>query len=130
MNPLTELAQQFTRRSLLQGFGHGIGLAAIAQLLGEEAQAGGSREGELRDGSAPLSGLPHHPPKAKRMIVLWQGGGPSHVDLFDHKPGLEAMRLQELPESVRKGTRLSTMTASQGSYKILPPLKPLRQYGD
>jgi len=130
MNPLTELAQQFTRRSLLQGFGHGIGLAAIAQLLGEEAQAGGSREGELRDGSAPLSGLPHHPPKAKRMIVLWQGGGPSHVDLFDHKPGLEAMRLQELPESVRKGTRLSTMTASQGSYKILPPLKPFRQYGD
>jgi hypothetical protein len=129
MNPLSELAQQFTRRSLLQGFGHGIGLAAIAQLLGEDARAGCGGQAEQRDGAAPLSGLPHHPPKAKRMIVLWQGGGPSHVDLFDHKPGLEAMRLQELPESVRKGTRLSTMTASQGSYKILPPLKPFRQYG-
>jgi len=130
MNPLHELNQQLTRRMLLQGFGHGIGLAAIAQLLEQEANAGtSSRRGEDQ-GSDPLPGLPHHPPKAKRMIVLWQGGGPSHVDLFDHKPGLEAMRMQDLPESVRKGTRLSTMTASQGSYKILPPLKPFKQYGE
>ena len=130
MNPIHELNQQLTRRMLLQGFGHGIGLAAIAQLLGEEANAGAnSRRGEDR-GSDPLPGLPHFPPKAKRMIVLWQGGGPSHVDLFDHKPGLEALRMQDLPESVRKGTRLSTMTASQGSYKILPPLKPFKQYGE
>jgi len=130
MNPIHELNQQLTRRMLLQGFGHGIGLAAIAQLLGEEANAGAnSRRSEDR-GSDPLPGLPHFPPKAKRMIVLWQGGGPSHVDLFDHKPGLEALRMQELPESVRKGTRLSTMTASQGSYKILPPLKPFKQYGE
>lgn len=130
MNPLQELNQQLTRRMLLQGFGHGIGLAAIAQLLGEEANAGQSPRRDGDKGSDPLPGLPHFPPKAKRMIVLWQGGGPSHVDLFDHKPGLEAMRMQDLPESVRKGTRLSTMTASQGSYKILPPLKPFKQYGE
>lgn len=134
MHPLSEIASQFTRRSLLQGFGHGVGLAAISQLLESESRAasnGGTDGGKgPGDGSAPRPGLPHHPPKAKRMVVLWQGGGPSHVDLFDHKPGLETLRLQELPESVRKGTRLSTMTASQGSYKILPPLKPFRQYGE
>lgn len=130
MNPLQAFQQQLNRRLLLQGFGHGIGLAALAQLLGEETGAIANTLPNPDQSSDPLPGLPHHPPRAKRMIVLWQGGGPSHVDLFDHKPGLEALRMQDLPESVRKGTRLSTMTASQGSYKILPPLKPFRQYGE
>ena len=118
-----------TRR---QFFGHsasslgaGIGIAALAGLLKQDlaAAAPGSR------GLPALPGLPHLPPKARRMIVLWQGGAPSQVDLFDHKPGLASRRLQELPESVRAGTRLSTMTASQKKYPILPAIRPFRAYG-
>jgi hypothetical protein len=107
-----------TRRTFLS---EGIGLAALATLLGGESAQANSLPGQ--------KGLPHFAPKAKRVIVLWQGGGPSQVDLFDHKPKLETMRLQELPDSVRAGARLSTMTAGQKQFPILPAIKPFRQYG-
>lgn len=61
--------------------------------------------------------------------MLWQGGAPSHVDLFDYKPQLDKHRLEELPASLREGKRLSTMTATQAKYPVLPPIKPFRQYG-
>jgi uncharacterized protein DUF1501 len=77
----------------------------------------------------PLPGFPNFAPKAKRVIVLWQGGAPSQVDLFDYKPGLAAHRLEELPASLRAGTRLSTMTAGQAHFPVLPAIKPFRQYG-
>ena len=119
-----------TRR---QFFGHsaatlgaGIGIAALAGLLKQDL-AGAATPGPR--GLPALPGLPHLPPKARRMIVLWQGGAPSQVDLFDHKPGLASRRLEELPESVRAGTRLSTMTASQKKYPILPAIRPFRAYG-
>ncbi|HWD38825.1 MAG TPA: DUF1501 domain-containing protein [Fimbriimonas sp.] len=63
------------------------------------------------------------------MIVLWQGGAPSQVDLFDYKPDLFAKRLQELPESVRAGTKLSTMTSGQAHFPILPAIRPFKQWG-
>ncbi len=66
------------------------------------ASAGPASRPATRPPGAPvparLDGLPHFKPKAKRVIVLWQGGGASHVDLYDHKPGLEQMRLKELPD--------------------------------
>ncbi len=112
-----------TRRQFLAHAAAGLGLAALAPsglLRADEPLA-------ARVGGIP--GLPHFPAKAKRVIVLWQGGGASHVDLFDHKPGLEAMRLKDLPDSVRSGVRLSAMTSSQKSYPILPALKPFQAYG-
>ena len=63
-----------------------------------------------RGGPAGLPGLPHFAPKAKRVVYLWQGGGPSHVDLFDHKPSCKRLARQDMPDSVRGTTRLSTMT--------------------
>ena len=54
-----------------------------------------------------LSGLPHFTPKAKRVIYLFQSGGPSQLDLFDEKTAMKALRGQDLPDSVRMGQRLT-----------------------
>src|SRR5581483_3557074 len=100
MNPFTQHLQALTRREFFGRTATGIGVAALASLLGNEAGAA----------TGGLPGLPHFAPKAKRVIYLLQGGAPSHVDLFDYKPGLTARRGQQLPDSVRMGQRLTTMT--------------------
>ena len=74
---LLDNIHRVTRRRLFGTAGAGIGSVALASLLGREAGAAAV---------AGLPGLPHHEPKAKRIVMLWQGGGPSHVDLFDPKP--------------------------------------------
>jgi hypothetical protein len=125
MNPLVEYARGINRRQFFGRSAEGIGIAALAALLEQDGLAAPAEKGIM----PPLPGLPHFKAKAKRIVVLWQGGGPSSVDLFDHKPNLIPLRLEQLPESVRKGTRLSTMTASQENFPILPALKPFKQYG-
>lgn len=107
-----------TRRSLLSGVLGGAGSVALSALLSEDAFAGDTRKG-----------LVTLPVKAKRMIILWQGGAPSHVDLFDHKPHLAKLRGTELPESVRSKVRLSTMTAGISRHPVLPALREFQQYG-
>ena len=92
MNPLSEAHLQLTRRQFFGRSATGIGAAALTSLLNPDALAALTASG---------NGLPHFAPKAKRVILLWQGGGPSQVDLFDYKPGLEKLRLQELPYSFR-----------------------------
>jgi hypothetical protein len=69
---------------------------------------------------ASLEGLPHFAPKAKRVIYLFQSGGPSQIELFDHKPELEKFYKQDLPDSVRKGQRLTSMSASQSRFPMVP----------
>jgi hypothetical protein len=115
-----------TRRQFLGRAVAGLGLAALG------VPAGRLCAGDAPDwgaGPGALAGLPHFAPKAKRVIILWQGGGASHVDLYDRKPGLEALRFKDLPESVRTGARLSSMTAGYKSFPILPAIKPFKQYG-
>src|SRR4029079_13070950 len=120
--------QRVTRRQLFGTSAQGIGGIALASLLGSrrglaEAAAGPSA------GSVGLPGLPHFAPKAKRVVCLWQGGGPSHVDLFDPKPTLQKLAGQDIPESVRGATRLSTMSASYKKWPITPAIKPFARYG-
>jgi hypothetical protein len=119
MNPFFERDLRISRRQFFAAGAQGIGTAALASLLGKDGF------GKLLQGD----GL-HHAAKAKRVIVLWQGGAPSQVDLFDYKPGLEKHRLEELPESLLKSKRLSTMTSNQGKYPVLPAIKPFKQYGE
>lgn len=123
MNPYLHQQQLITRRQFFGKSATGVGTIALSSLLQNDLSAAPALS------MNPLDGLPHLPAKAKNIILLWQGGGPSQVDLFQHKPGLEKLRLTELPASVRGNTRLSTMTASQSKYPILPALKPFRQYG-
>jgi len=67
-----------------------------------------------------LPGLPHFPPKAKRIIYLFQSGGPSQIELFDYKPRLVKFQGTELPDSVRNGQRLTGMSASQSTFPVVP----------
>jgi uncharacterized protein (DUF1501 family) len=102
-----------TRRQLFGRSALGLGTAAMAGLLGPELSA------EIKS----LPGLPHHAPKAKRVIYLFMSGGPSHHDLWDYKPKLTEMYGQQLPDHVRDGQRVTGMTAKQKNGFPLAPSK-------
>ncbi|NBV32950.1 MAG: DUF1501 domain-containing protein [Proteobacteria bacterium] len=110
-----------TRRTFLRQSGGGIGLAALGGLL-----SGGSGP---HAHAAMLPGFPNYAPKAKRIIYLFQSGAPSQMDLFDPKPEMSAQRGKDLPESIRKGQRLTTMTSGQKSFPIAPSIFKFAQYG-
>src|SRR5213078_1590183 len=76
-----------------------------------------------------LPGLPHFAPKAKRVIYLFQSGGPSQMELFDYKPRLREFQGQELPESIRMGQRLTQMSATQSSFPVVPSKYAFAQHG-
>jgi hypothetical protein len=99
----------FTRRSLLGRAAGGVGMAALAHLLGRDAVA-----------NQHSGGLPHFTPRAKRIIYLFQSGAPSQMDLFDYKPRLNDLRGTELPDSIRQGQRLTGMTSRQDSFPVAP----------
>jgi hypothetical protein len=128
MNDLhRENIARVTRRQLFGSAASGVGVAALAALFGNQARAGESARAER--GEPGLPGLPHHTPKAKRVVVLWQGGGPSHVDLFDPKPKMVELAGKDIPDSVRGTTRLSTMSSGYGKWPTLPAIKPFKKYG-
>src|SRR3954469_18900347 len=123
MDPRAERLHLLNRRQFFGHTGLGLGTAALASLL---AADGAAAAGPAAGG---LPGLPHFAPKAKRVIYLMQGGAPSHVDLFDYKPELEKRRGQELPASVHKGQRLTTMTAGQKNRPLLPGITGFKRHG-
>ena len=82
-----------TRRDILARSGYGIGAAALHALLAPEAQAG--------------TAFPNHKARAKRVIFLFQAGGPSQIDLFDHKPFLKDRFNQDIPPSIFGGQRVT-----------------------
>jgi len=110
--------QLLSRRDLLCHMATGIGAAALASLLQQDGLAAES-----------ASSLPHFPPKAKRIIYLFQSGAPSQMDLFDYKPKLADLRGTELPDSIRQGQRLTGMTSRQTSFPVAPSKFPFAQYG-
>src|SRR5262245_10506653 len=113
MNPLREHLLTLTRRHFFGRSATGLGVAAAATLLGGDLRAAAPPPA---GGTPGLPGLPHFAAKAKRVIYLFQSGAPSQMDLFDHKPGLAGQRGRELPDSVRRGQRLTGMTATQSSF--------------
>lgn len=127
MNPANEFHLTMTRRHFFGLCSMGIGTAALALLLGETGYAAVGSGSDRSHGG--LEGLPHFPPKAKRVIYLYQSGGPSQIDLFDYKPRLETLRGTELPESVRMGQRLTGMTAFQSKFPTAPSLCKFAQHG-
>src|SRR6187549_3630101 len=124
-NPFHENIARVNRRQLFGSAASGVGLAALASLMG----TGAVRAAEARRGEPGLPGLPHFAPKAKRVVILWQGGGPSHVDLFDPKPAMQAMAGKDIPDTIRGTTRLSTMSSGYGKWPTLPAIKPFKKYG-
>src|SRR3954449_8635013 len=85
--------------------------------------------GLLRGEQRGLPGLPHFAPKAKRVIYLFQSGGPSQIELFDYKPRLKDFAGTDLPESIRKGQRLTAMSATQAAFPTVPSKFQFAQHG-
>jgi hypothetical protein len=96
-----------TRRHFFGRGAGAVGLAALSTLL----------EGDGRAAGAPAA--PHFAPNARRVIYLFQSGGPPQIELFDYKPGLKSKHGTELPDSVRRGQRLTGMTSGQKSFPVI-----------
>jgi len=120
MNPQREYELLLTRRQLFGRAATGIGVAALASLMGE-SQAHAATRGAL-------PGL-HFAPKAKRVIYLFQSGAPSHLDLFDYKPQLQQHYGIDLPASVRMGQRITGMTSGQKTLPVAPSIFKFQQQG-
>ncbi|MEI6715896.1 MAG: DUF1501 domain-containing protein [Verrucomicrobiota bacterium] len=120
-----EHQRQLTRRTFLEKSATGIGLAALGSLASQSSVFGAAQA----RANGGLPGFPNITPKAKRVIYLFQSGAPSQMDLFDPKPQMEAQRAKDLPESIRKGQRLTTMTSGQKNFPIAPSIFKFAQHG-
>ena len=120
-NPYGELLNHETRRQFFRRGGIGFGAAALNWLL----QADSSRAGEA---VRPVS-APHFAPRAKRAIYLFMAGAPSQMDLLDYKPKMADWFNRDLPDSVRRGQRLTTMTSVQNRFPIAPSIYRFAKHG-
>ncbi len=132
MNPLQEYWLSINRRQMLRGAAAGglafLGSTALQQLLtADEPQAPKSQPAEKSVAQNRL-GLPHFAPKAKRVIYLYQEGGPSQVDTWDHKPNLQDWFDKDLPETVRGTQRLTGMTSGQARLPVAPTMFPFKRF--
>ncbi len=118
LNPTEECVVNEGRRQLLRG---GLGAVALSQLLSGAPKAEGGLPG--------LPGLPHFAPKAKRVIYLHMVGAPPQHDLFDWKPKMQDWFDKDLPESIRSGQRLTTMTSGQARFPIAPTVFKFAKHG-
>jgi hypothetical protein len=116
-----------SRRHFFSKTAGGIGTAALAALLNPGLLRGDPSEPAVA--SKGLEGLPHFAPRAKRVIYLHQSGAPSQMDLFDYKPELNKYHGQELPDSIRRGQRITGMTSGQSSFPVARSIFSFKQYG-
>ena len=131
MNPFQAGQLNLTRREFFGRGASGIGIAALASLLGRGRLVSAAPSGSSIPGSIP--GLPDFPqvaPRAKRVIYLFQNGAPTHVDLFDYKPQLLAQHGKPIPDSYIGAKRFSTMTGKADGKLLLGPIEPFRQHGE
>ena len=125
MNHINHPAHPIARRWFLEQCGVGLGAIAVNQLLQESGYAAGSKADGTQDPLAPHQ--PHHPPKAKNIIFLFMGGGPSHLELFDNKPVLGKFDGQLPPEDLLKGYRAAFIDPKS---KFLGPKFKFAKHGE
>ncbi len=118
---VNEYVRNETRRRFLGRGANAVGMAAFASLMGGESRVEGMEK-------IPAS-LTHFAPKAKRVIYLHMVGGPSQLDLYDYKPKMGEFYDKDLPESVRMGQRLTTMTSGQKRFPVAPSKYKFKQHG-
>ena len=123
MHPMKEAALTETRRQFLTRGAQGLGAIALAGLTTENAK------GSSTEAYGGLSSLPHFAPKAKRVIYLHMMGAPPQMDLFDYKPKTKDWYDKDLPDSIRQGQRLTTMTSGQARFPIAPSIWEFHQQG-
>src|SRR3954466_5711201 len=125
MDPLLEQSLLVNRREFFGRSACGIGSAARASLLAKDGLGGDSKAARI----GGLDGVPHFAPKARRVIYLFQSGGPSQMELFDPKPQLVQHAGTDLPESIRMGQRLTGMSATQSKFPVVPSRYKFEQRG-
>src|SRR6056297_1745610 len=127
-DPLLQYLSHLRRRQFFAGAGLGVGSVALGSLLAGDAVAGPTA---IPDSQVhpPLSGLPHHAARAKRLIYLHMNGAPSQLDLFDYKPALKNHFDKDLPDSVRGDQRITTMTSGQARFPVAPSIFPFAPRG-
>ncbi|MGL6096334.1 MAG: DUF1501 domain-containing protein [Fimbriiglobus sp.] len=116
-----------TRRQFFASAGFSLGAAALAS-LGAKAAPAAAPAGEKTGLNAALP-FTHFAPKAKHVIYLHMVGGPSQMDLFDSKPKMADWYDKDLPEAVRNGQRLTTMTSGQARFPIAPSKYKFARHG-
>jgi hypothetical protein len=120
MNPMFEYGQNITRRYFFKLGSHAVGGAALASLIANDAPAAEAK---------PQAAKTHHTPKARHVIYLHMVGGPAQMDLFDYKPRMNDFYDKDLPDSVRMGQRLTTMTSGQARFPIAPSKFKFARHG-
>ena len=125
MSLFDEFARHQTRRQFFARGRNVLGTAALAQLMGGM----GSMLANSAGAAGGRSDLPHFAAKAKHIIYLHMVGGPSQMDLFDYKPGMADWYDKDLPDSIRQGQRLTTMTSGQARFPIAPSKYKFAQHG-
>ncbi|MFY0685765.1 MAG: DUF1501 domain-containing protein [Cyclobacteriaceae bacterium] len=115
------ISEMMNRRHFLSRTSLGIGGAALSSLLTTDLFGNTQKQGVL--------GSPHFHPKAKRVIYLFQSGGPSQLETFDYKPLLQQRNGDQLPDSIRNGQRVTGMTAHQKSFPMAGSQFSFKQHG-
>ncbi|MCB1120873.1 MAG: DUF1501 domain-containing protein, partial [Verrucomicrobiae bacterium] len=119
MDPILESQILINRRHFFSKAATGLGAIALGQLVRSDLSASGVS-----------SQFPNFPPKAKRVIYLFQSGAPSQLDLFDWKPALRNRFAADLPDSVRGNQRLTGMTVGQKRFPVAPSIYDFKQHGN
>ena len=120
---LKGLYHNIDRRNFLNKTAMGMGAVALQQLISPLSTVGATMEDRI------MAALPTIAPKAKRVVFLFMAGGPSQFETFDYKPKLRDLFGTELPDSIRKGQRLTGMSANQSSLPVVPSLYDFKQHG-
>ena len=124
MNPLLAHDLLQTRRQFFGQSGLRLGGLALTWLAARSGFAA-----DVARVHPPMPGFPPFAPKAKRLIYLHMNGGPSQLDLFDYKPQLADKFDTDLPDSIRKGQRITTMTSGQARLPVAPSMFKFAQHG-
>ena len=126
--------QAVTRRHFFSAGSHALGFAAMTSLMARQSLADGKPAdgkpvGGTKTGHAAALAETHFPAKAKNVIYLHMVGGPPQMDLYDYKPQMEKWYDKDLPDSIRRGQRLTTMTSGQARFPIAPSKYKFAQHG-
>ncbi|MBI1904007.1 MAG: DUF1501 domain-containing protein [Planctomycetia bacterium] len=127
MDLFRQFKQNITRRYFFSQGSHLLGGAALASLLGQTSFAA---PGDPKDPANAVAGRTHFPSKARHVIYLHMVGGPPQMDLYDYKPVMQEWYDKDLPDSVRMGQRLTTMTSGQKRFPIAPSKFKFAQHGE
>ena len=130
MMHLNDTKPSLNRRSMIRSSAL-LGTLGLGSLLNDSllSQANAAESNDATDSNVGLPTLPHFPPKVKRVIYLFQSGGPAQMDLFDYKPGLNDKFGEEVPRSVYPDDRKTTMSSAQASFPVAPSKFKFSQHG-